>query len=509
VRVLVADHEAGRAKALAQACLGRGHVVERAAHGAAALELALEHTPEGVVCPIDLPVIDGARLAGILRANPRTRAVSFVFLVRDELDAPLALDSRDATVVSPWSEDDVLDDLELVHERSLRFGEPRSEIEGELAQISLADLLQIFQMNQRSGTLRLTPPGSSVSALVALRGGQVIDALVPLTDGSTLVDEKALFRLLRWTAGRFEFLPGAGGKARITRSTRAVLLDGIAQRDEVERLRGALPDPGTRLRLTRPPAPESATEPGAAKLLEVLRTYSRIEDLVDHCPAADAEVLRLLVDWLARGLLERDEPPDALPGAALAGLLDPGSLRRLREWISAQRPRPASVLKVPIAVRDPGTLAALVELLRAVTPFAVDARLAREPARIARLGSLGCLPLGEGLGLRFIGVPVNPAYAPLWDVAAHGMLGAVALAGAGGLADARQVAAVAVQLRARVQRPVVPVAFGTSAEDSATRASLALLERAADASLVVLPAPGSPAQAVRAALCALLARLLP
>src|SRR5262245_20898481 len=163
MRVLIADHDAARSKGLAEACLSRGHVVDRASHGAAALELALERVPEAIVCPIDLAVIDGARLAEILRGNPRTRDASFVFLVNDELDAPLALGSRDATVVSPWCEEDILDDLDAVEERGSRFGDLRadSEIEGKLAQISVVDLLQIFQMNHRSGSLRVSAPGNT------------------------------------------------------------------------------------------------------------------------------------------------------------------------------------------------------------------------------------------------------------------------------------------------------------------------------------------------------------
>ncbi len=38
---------------------------------------------------------------------------------------------------------------------------------------------------------------------------------------------------------------------------------------------------------------------------------------------------------------------------------------------------------------------------------------------------MGHFPLGEGLSLRLISVPAGTDYEPLWDVAAHGMLGAM------------------------------------------------------------------------------------
>jgi CheY-like chemotaxis protein len=291
MRVLIADHEVGRAKGLVEACLSRGHVVDRAGHGAAALEIALERVPEVIVCPIDLAVIDGSRLAEILRGNPRTRNTSFVFLVNDELDAPLALGSRDATVVSPWAEGDILDDIDAVEERGSRFGEvrPDSEIEGKLAQISVVDLLQIFQMNHRSGTLRVIAPGNSGSAAVLLREGQVVDAVVPLPDGTTVNGDKALYRLLRWSEGRFEFIPGPAGSdaARITKGTRVLLLEGMRHKDEWDRVIAELPPLDSRLRVVRPAEAANEIHPLTVEVLEAAAAYRRADAIVDHCSAPD------------------------------------------------------------------------------------------------------------------------------------------------------------------------------------------------------------------------------
>jgi hypothetical protein len=472
--------------------------------------------PEAVVCPIDLAVIDGARLAEILRGNPRTRAASFVFMVNDELDAPLALDSRDATVVSPWSAEDVLDDLDAVEERSTRFGEVRadSEVQGKLAQISLVDLLQIFQMNHRSGTLRVSAPGNAGSAAIALREGQVIDAVVPLSDGTTAEGEKALYRLLRWTDGRFEFVPGPPGSdpPRITKGTRVLLLEGMRHKDEWERVITELPPLDSRLRVLRPEGAPAEIHPLTLEVLEAAAAYRRIDAIVDHCSAPDFQVLRCLVDLVARGAVEVEvsPPDDAGGGPSESRIFSRNQVRRLREWIALQRPRPASVLKLPVLAGDDASLGAFVELLRESTGFVVDGRLARDATRLGRLVTLGHLPLGEGLGLRLIALPASPAYGPLWDVAAHGMLGAIALGVPGGLADARRVAAAAVQIRSRAARPIVPALLDASREDAQDPAAEAL-SAAAEGPAVLLPAPRSAgaADAAREALRALFERLLP
>jgi CheY-like chemotaxis protein len=431
MRVLVADFDADRSARQAEACSSRGYVVDRVSHGAAALELALERVPDVLLCPIDLPVIDGQRLAEVLRGNPRTRHASFIFLVKDELDAPMAMDPRDGTVVAPWHEEDVLDHIDAFLERSARFGEARSdtEIEGKLTQISLVDLLQIFQMNKRSGTLRIWRSGGSGSGSILVRGGQVLDASVPLTDGTSVVGEKALYRLLTWKEGRFEFVPATVSEGgRIEKPSRALLMEGMRQLDEWEKLRRELPGEDVRLALAvATEAVPGIEQPLTASVVEAVQAYRRVGEAVDHCPAPDYQVLRVLQELLLSGALEAEPGPESAEAAGGDGLFSASQVRRMRDWAASQRPRPGSVLKLVVAAAAPEQTEAFHETLRECSDFMTDARLIREPERVQGLCTLGHFALGEGLSLRVVVVPTAPHYEPLWDVAAHGMLGALVL----------------------------------------------------------------------------------
>ena len=61
--------------------------------------------------------------------------------------------------------------------------------------------------------------------------GQILDATVPLADGVTIAGEKALYRLLTWRDGRFEFVPGQPGEQdRMGKPSRALLLEGRTRR---------------------------------------------------------------------------------------------------------------------------------------------------------------------------------------------------------------------------------------------------------------------------------------
>ena len=136
-----------------------------------------------------------------------------------------------------------------------KIGEIRSdtEIEGKLSQISIADLLQIFQMNQRSGSLKISYETLPAPASIAIRGGQVVDALIPLADGTAVVGEKALYRVLCWKEGRFEFIPGeVKEQARIAKPLRMLLMEGMRQKDEWDKLRRDMPGPDFRLTVRVP-----------------------------------------------------------------------------------------------------------------------------------------------------------------------------------------------------------------------------------------------------------------
>jgi CheY-like chemotaxis protein len=431
MRILLADIDLSRGRRLSEACTARGHVVEQITHGAGALQHALESVPDVVVCPTDLPVIDAGRLAEILRGNPRTRSVSFVFLVKDELDAPLSMDPRDCFVVSPWREDDLLAHIDAILDRGHRPGaETRkdTELEGNLSQISAPDLIQVLQMNQRSGTLRLTRP-SGGSGSISICDGEVIDAAVPLRDGAAISGEKALFRLLGWRDGRFQFVPGSMPESGpITRPNRALMIEATRQLDEWEKMKSEMPLSATRLRVVS--TPDVQDQPLTQAVIEAVTLYTRVADVVDACDHPDYQVMKAISELITRGVLapeESGDPDRQTSDGSSSGMFTPSQLRRIRDWATLRRPQLGSVLKLLVLSASPEALCGFMDALRGCPDFRLDARLSRSPGSLGDLGTLGSFDLGEGMSLRLLSVPAVDAYEPLLRVASSGMLGAIVL----------------------------------------------------------------------------------
>ena len=196
--VLVADGNRARASRVVAACLANGCEARHVETGAAALEVALAEAPQLVVASVELPLIDGPRLAEILRANPRTAEARCLFLGR--------LTGRPA---SPFDEvmpasaqaEDIAAQVAAMLARQTRMdavrreSASRREVEGQLGQIPLADLVQLLHANRRSGVVELTraePNGPRETGAVWLQDGNVVHAKV----GNHVQAEKALFRLL-------------------------------------------------------------------------------------------------------------------------------------------------------------------------------------------------------------------------------------------------------------------------------------------------------------------------
>ena len=79
-RILVVDDELDVVRMVARTLEGRGHAVEVARDGEAALTVIARQPPELLVIDANLPRIDGAEVCRRLRADPATRALPIVMM---------------------------------------------------------------------------------------------------------------------------------------------------------------------------------------------------------------------------------------------------------------------------------------------------------------------------------------------------------------------------------------------------------------------------------------------
>jgi hypothetical protein len=110
-------------------------------------------------------------------------------------------------------------------------------LHGELAEFPLADVLQLLLMTRKSGELRLENEPAGNSAAIFFDRGNIMHASSNGIEGRPAVET-----LLKWTGGRFGFIPGTRPpKITINAPAQAVLMDAITRYDELLQIERELP----------------------------------------------------------------------------------------------------------------------------------------------------------------------------------------------------------------------------------------------------------------------------
>jgi CheY-like chemotaxis protein len=511
---LVADGDLDRGKGIAEACATRGLVTRFAAHGAEALEAALAEPPDVVVAALGLPLIDAPQLAGILRANPHTQGVRFL-VVGGAPGEPLAHAAIDAHVAAPVDPEVVLRRIETLLARqrvgpeASRQGVRESDLDGKLAQLGLVDLLQLFHMNRKTGCVELVRRGSDGGeerGRVAVTDGNVVDARCGAVDA-----EKALYRLLGWRTGSFSFTrTRPGGAARIHTPTRALLLEGMRQIDELARLRAELPSLNSEVAFRVAPGEiPPLMQPLTREVLGLLQAFPRVGDVVDRSAHPDYQVLRTLRSLLERGILELRPGKGGPSVTAAATLFSAAQLGRLREW--AQRSHgtatPMRDARLLLASPEPDATRVFLSLLEQLPQVRLDRAFREGRFSSSTLGRIGRLGPEQEVGIEILHLPAHPSGEPLWRLASVSALGILYLA----QGPTAEGAGVVQALRRRIEQHERLRSFHAVLEREpqrlSTREIAAELGLRADAALVRLPV--GPAQSWRLPLAQLLASLVP
>lgn len=433
-RVLVADGDTARAAVIEQACIQRGFATRVVHHGAAALEAALSELPDVVVCQIALPLIDASRLRGILRANPHTRDVKLVYLGDQAADA--ATQGLGGPIVMP-----PIDPVQVATRIEAGVGAPpedrqprdrESGSSGQLTELPLAEVLQLFHARRKTGTVEVVRGLGRTRRQVGrvmLRAGDVVEASIGDAHG-----KKALFRLLAWNRGNFSFRPGpVETLLGIETPTRALLSEGLRQVREWERIAADLPALTANVSVREPPdALPDQLHPLTQAVLSHVEHETRVEDVIDACTAPDFQVLRTLQTLIQQGTLQISPEPGTLDLAPNVPSFDAEHATRLREWLELECPGalPQRDAKVVVVSARSESVRDFAALLARLPDAELSGRLEAESPAFEDLVLLGRVRIDSDVGVEFVHVPTDGAFAPIWPLAGHGALATlVVLAG--------------------------------------------------------------------------------
>lgn len=299
--------------------------------GAKAMEIALNRPVDFIIIDADVAVISGEKVFKILRNNPNTSNVPFLFVSDMALDIRGFRIGTDVAMIRPFQVEEIYTKLRqtlifITSDDSKAIGS--KEMEGKLTHMSIADLLQILHFNKKEGELRVT--SGSNSGTIFIKDGDIFNAKI-----GEVEDEKAFYRITTWTKGNFSFQPKQiEGQKLITSSTSNLLMEGMRQLDEFDKEKHKFPDNDSILKTktTKENLP-AGLKPIIYEIINLLEFYPKVESLVDHCSYPDYEIYTNLVNLIGRGILEEVKGERAEGQDLSDGLITPTEAIRIKEKI--------------------------------------------------------------------------------------------------------------------------------------------------------------------------------
>jgi CheY-like chemotaxis protein len=419
-RILIADPADHTRQALALYLREKGMEVLEASDGSKALADTLLRKPTVLLLDLSVPILGPERLIQILRSNPNTKDVPIFFLSDQEQSITGFRPGVDQFIRRPFHEEEVFQRIQraLFQDPLSEMLTGDSEISGNLSQIFIPDLWQMLSMNRKSGILQVE--GERVSGSIYIERGEIVSAST-----QNIVGEKALFRMIPLTVGKFRFLPGKVGVRRtIFTPNQHTILEGLRHDDELRKLGDSLPSPGDSVVVAGDAKGVAAAGGAVREVLMLAEFCSRVEDIVNNCNFPDLVVYETLLSLKKRGVLEIGRF-DARPSKS--EFLPIGDIARLTTLLSdREAARGDSVGRVVFFLPEPGLMESLVMALGKYRDFEVDSvffSLRRKEG--FPLGFFGRLLVGESSSILLYAFPYQRAVSPLWYSLASSPLGIV------------------------------------------------------------------------------------
>jgi Domain of unknown function (DUF4388)/FHA domain len=179
----------------------------------------------------------------------------------------------------------------------------RTSVQGRLEEVPLVDLLQLLSTSKKTGCIVIE---GYRSGRVHLRAGKVVSAAIDADP--TLRPKKALFRMVTWGQGGFEFAAQDGDlpplQHEIAEPTEHLIMEAIQQAEELAS--GSFPAPTAAVGIAMPLSPSlRALAPLELDLLQLVHNYGVVQAVLDRAPGSDLEVARQLRSLMERGYLRQ------------------------------------------------------------------------------------------------------------------------------------------------------------------------------------------------------------
>ena len=196
--------------------------------------------------------------------------------------------------------------MDSVQTRATRSTTSDARMSGNLEEIPLPDLLQLFGSSRKTGTLIVT--SDRKVGRIHLRNGLVHFVEAENEDGEPLPVSglKFAYRMIAWDRGIFELTPEDPRKFEppLDLNVQEILMEGFRQKDELAQVATRLPAPDAPL---APPTPLTARlrelSPDHLDVFQTVLTAKTVSATLDQSPLDDLRTAQLLAELIQKGYI--------------------------------------------------------------------------------------------------------------------------------------------------------------------------------------------------------------
>jgi Domain of unknown function (DUF4388)/FHA domain len=183
---------------------------------------------------------------------------------------------------------------ELENVAQARRTSQQRTMSGSIEEVPLPDLLQLFGTSKKSGVLVIRTE-DDVGRIYLKKGNIAFAIINDLDDVQPL---KSLYRMLTWQKGLFDLDPPEEREFpnELNASVQEVLMDGMRQLDEFNRIREDLPDLAARIAINGPLIPPLRDlKPEELDVLQLAHNYGVFETVLNKSLATDLETAEIVM----------------------------------------------------------------------------------------------------------------------------------------------------------------------------------------------------------------------
>jgi len=241
--VLVIDDDEWVGRLLAVALRESGYEVHISVSAVEGYEKAVEMVPDCIICDVDLPDVDGFWVARKIRMSPDKVSITPILFLSGLDDRDTRLQGfhvgADVYMTKPFRIDEVVAQVGALVQMASRLRQSRktflsippteAAMQGDLAQMSVATVLTLLDMERRSGKLEVS--SKEQKAVLSIISGAIGSATLGAEPREPL---ELLRTLLTWNVGRFAFHPDSSEAAAPREaSINALLMEAVRLEDEL------------------------------------------------------------------------------------------------------------------------------------------------------------------------------------------------------------------------------------------------------------------------------------